>query len=81
MGNRAAVALLTPASVACADSTTATRSVNGLTNLSSPLGTGLAAANRSKIASVLAALFLPGLFSRHGRFIGRRARRAKRECD
>ena len=29
--NRAGVALLTPASVACADSTTATSSVNGLT--------------------------------------------------
>ena len=24
---------------------------------------------------------LPGLFSRHGRFIGARSRRAKRECD
>ena len=56
MANSAGVALFTPASVACADSTTATSSVKGLTYLSSPFGAGLAAANRSKIASVLAAL-------------------------
>src|SRR6184192_3028999 len=45
--NRARVALLTPASVACADSTTATSNVKGLTYSSSPLGSGLAAATRS----------------------------------
>ena len=39
--NSAGVALLTPASVACADSTTATSSVNGLTCLSSPLRLGI----------------------------------------
>ena len=38
--NRAAVALLTPASVACAESTTATRSVKGSTDCSSLLGLG-----------------------------------------
>ena len=37
------VALLTPASVACADSTTATSSVKGLRCSSSPFGSGLAA--------------------------------------
>ncbi len=41
--NNAGVALLTPASVACADSTTATSSVNGLTYFSSVFGSGLAA--------------------------------------
>ena len=39
--NSAGVALLTPASVACADSTTATSSVNGLTCCSSPFGSGI----------------------------------------
>jgi hypothetical protein len=56
MANSPGVTLLTPASVVCADSTTATRRVNGLTYSSSPFGAGLAAANSSKIASVLAAL-------------------------
>src|ERR1700723_3095201 len=55
IANNAGVALFTPASVACADSTTATSSVKGLMYLSSPFGVGLAAARRSKIASVLAA--------------------------
>ena len=39
--NSAGVALLTPASVACADSTTATSSVNGLTCSSSRLRLGI----------------------------------------
>src|SRR5687767_5535430 len=47
------VALLTPASVACADSTTATSSVNGLRCSSSPLGSGSAAWNRRKISSMV----------------------------
>src|SRR5689334_16921282 len=44
--NSAGVALLTPASVAWADSTTATSRVNGLTYCSSPRGSALAAAKR-----------------------------------
>src|SRR6266550_2343267 len=44
----ARVARLTPASVACADSTTATRSVKGLRCSSSPLGSGLAFWKRLK---------------------------------
>ena len=39
--NSAGVALLTPASVACADSTTATSSVNGLMCWSSLFGSGV----------------------------------------
>src|SRR5258708_34465088 len=42
------VALLTPASVACAESTTATSSVYGLRCSSSPLGSGLALRKREK---------------------------------
>src|SRR6266446_5704425 len=45
--NNTRVALLTPASVACADSTTATRRVKGLRCSSSPLGSGLALRKRS----------------------------------
>src|SRR5437764_6357681 len=45
--NNARVALLTPASGACADSTTATRRVKGLRCSSSPLGSGLALRKRS----------------------------------
>src|SRR6266700_5799269 len=45
--NSARVALLTPASVACADSTTATRRVKGLRCSSSPFGSGLALRKRS----------------------------------
>ena len=52
--NKAGVALLTPASVACADSTTATSSVNGLMCLSSPFGAGLAAAKRRNTSSISA---------------------------
>ncbi len=54
--NSAGVALLTPASVACADSTTATSSVNGLTWLSSPFGSGLASWKRRKASSISASL-------------------------
>ena len=49
--NSGLVALLTPASVACAESTTATSRVKGLTYSSSPLGSGLAAAKRAKISA------------------------------
>src|ERR1700687_3281177 len=56
MANSPGVALFTPASVYCADRTTATSNVKGLMYWSSPFGVGLAAARRSKIASVLAAL-------------------------
>src|SRR5437870_13703480 len=52
--NEAGVALLTPASVACADSTTATMSVNGSTCRSSPRGRGLAAAKRRNASSISA---------------------------
>src|ERR1700761_5116057 len=45
--NSVRVARLTPASVACAERTTATRSVNGLRCSSSPFGSGLALRNRS----------------------------------
>src|SRR6202162_4861893 len=59
--NSAGVALLTPASVACAESTTATSKVNGLTYCSSPLGSGLAAAKRRNASSTSAAVqALPG---------------------
>src|SRR6185436_12074389 len=52
--NNARVALLTPASVACADSTTATSSVNGLTCSSSPFGSGLALRKRLKTSWISA---------------------------
>src|SRR6266700_5679295 len=52
--NRAGVALLTPASVACADSTTATNNVNGVTYCSSPTGSGLAAWKRRNPSSISA---------------------------
>ena len=55
------VALLTPASVACADSTTATSSVKGLTYSSSPLGSGLAAARRAKISATRSGATLAAL--------------------
>src|SRR6516165_8771701 len=54
--NSAGVALLTLESVACADSTTATSNVNGVTYCSSPTGSGLAAAKRRKASSISAAL-------------------------
>ena len=49
-GKSFAVALFTPLSVACADSTTATSSSNGVRCESSDAGFGLAARRRSKIA-------------------------------
>src|SRR5215472_5256520 len=54
--NSAGVALLTLASVACADSTTATSNVNGVTYWSSPTGSGLAAAKRRNASSISASL-------------------------
>src|SRR6185436_20520115 len=61
--NSAGVALLTPASVACADSTTATSSVYGLTYCSSVCGPGLALLKRRKASSTSSGLHgfgLPG---------------------
>ena len=52
--NRAGVALLTPASVACAESTTATSRVKAFDATSSPFGSGSAAWKRSKIAVAVA---------------------------
>src|ERR1700745_3010007 len=52
--NSSRVALLTPASVACADSTTATSSVYGLRCSNSPFGSGLALLNRSKASRISA---------------------------
>ncbi len=49
--NRPRVALLTPASVACAESTTATSKVKGSVCSSSPLGSGLAASKRVKAST------------------------------
>src|SRR5262249_15713697 len=46
------VALLTPASVAWADRTTATSRVNGVTYWSSPLGSGMAALKRRNASSI-----------------------------
>src|ERR1700676_4748791 len=54
--NSAGVALLTPASVACAERTTATSSVNGLTYCSSVFGSGLACRNRRNASSTSAAV-------------------------
>src|SRR5260370_35806234 len=54
--NSARVALLTPASVACADSTTATRSVKGLRCSNSPFGSGLAFWKRPKASRTSASL-------------------------
>src|SRR5271166_2914514 len=75
------VALLTPASVACADSTTATRSVYGLTYSSSPRGSGLAAASRSKTASASAALFFREMFPLMTYLLDAGLRPAKRASD
>src|SRR5690349_2959321 len=55
MGKSRAVDLLTPLSVACADSTTATSSSNGVRYSSSLRGFGFAARSRSKISRRLAA--------------------------
>src|SRR5580692_7285491 len=54
--NSARVALLTPASVACADSTTATRSVKGLRCSNSPFGSGLAFWKRPKASRTSASV-------------------------
>src|SRR3954464_5392915 len=59
--NSAGVALLTPASVACADSTTATSSVNGLTYCSSVFGAGLACRKRRNASSTSAGVQALGL--------------------
>src|SRR3954469_9689872 len=53
--NSAGVALLTPASVACADSTTATSSVNGATCRGSVCGFAFAALKRRNASSIAAA--------------------------
>jgi hypothetical protein len=50
--NSVAVARLTPLSVACAESTTATRKVKSLTDLSSPFGSGSISWKRRKISSI-----------------------------
>src|SRR3954466_2937765 len=70
IANNARVALLTPASVACAASTTATSSVNGLRCSSSPFGSGLALRKRLKASWTSAAVqgfgfadFLAGFFA------------------
>src|SRR4029078_4362674 len=52
--NSAGVALFTPASVACADRTTATSSVKGLMCCSSPLGTGCTSWKRRHASSTSA---------------------------
>src|SRR5262249_9864596 len=52
--NKAGVALLTPASVACAESTTAISSVNGLRCSSSVCGSGSAALKRRNASSISA---------------------------
>src|SRR5437763_3500458 len=54
------VALLTPTSVACADSTTATRRVKGVAYSSSVAGAGRAAASRRK-NSAIAAFVMPAM--------------------
>src|ERR1700722_2678363 len=54
--NSAGVALLTPASVAWADRTTATSKVNGVTYWSSPTGSGSAAWKRRNPSSISALL-------------------------
>ncbi len=50
-GNNLRVALLTPTSVDCADSSTATSSSNGVVNSSSLVGVGLAARRVAKKGS------------------------------
>ena len=85
------VALLTPLSVACADSTTATSSSNGERWTSSDLGSGSAARNRSKIRRRFCGFICqcarlprgratrPGARERRGdRFGFRQARRGRR---
>ena len=62
------VALLTPASVACAESTTATRKVKALSETSSPFGSGSRASKRANISSTAA--FGIGRARRRGGFGG-----------
>src|SRR5512139_2320790 len=70
IGNSLRVARLTPLSVACADSSTATSSSNGVLYSSSVVGCGLAARRRLKISWRLAlfiarrSLFGQALFQR-----------------
>src|SRR6266550_9100668 len=59
--NSARVALLTPASVACADKTTATSRVKGLRCSSSPFGSGLALRKRLKASWISAGVHGVGL--------------------
>src|SRR5262245_38570604 len=76
--NSGPVALLTPASVACAESTTATSKVYGSTCLSSPRGSGLAAAKRrnavSTSSAVQALIVLPAATAAMAALGGRRTR-------
>src|ERR1700739_3365434 len=76
--NRGPVALLTPASVAWAESTTATSKVYGSTCLSSPRGSGLAAAKRRHAVSVSSAvhalIVLPAATAAMAALGGRRTR-------
>src|SRR5579872_2460482 len=65
--NKARVARLTPASVAWADNTTATRSVNGLRCSSSPLGSGLALRKRSNASRTSACVHGLGLLMARAR--------------
>ena len=51
-GNSRRVALFTPTSVACADSSTAASSSNGVVNSSSVVGSGLAARSVAKKGSI-----------------------------
>src|SRR3954453_7317606 len=61
--NSARVARLTPASVACADSTTATSRVYGLRCSSSPFGSGLALRKRLKASWISAGVHGSGFTS------------------
>src|SRR5215470_16499410 len=76
--NSGPVALLTPASVAWADSTTATSKVYGSTCLSSPRGSGLAAAKRRNAVSISCAvhalIVLPAAAAAMAALGGRRTR-------
>src|SRR5215471_6841160 len=76
--NSGPVALLTPASVAWADSTTATSKVYGSTCLSSPRGSGLAAAKRRNAVSISSAvhalIVLPAATAAMAALGGRRTR-------
>ena len=73
----ASVALFTPLSVACADSTTATSSSNGVGASSSLVGSGLAARSRSKIWRRLAGFI--GCDSNAVPTAGERGKRRRRD--